>query len=234
MVKVFHHEETKGDTVGSQRKMTRKQKDIVIGMILGDAYLQKTGKQNARLRLEQGISQRDYLEWKVRELKNYFQSKIKTLERNNPIWRRTYQYVRIQSTASPDFGKLRSIFYNNSQKIIPKTIAIIFKNPLSLAVWFMDDGHYYQRDRMAYLYIPNFDKESIKLLLEMLKVNFNLLPIAKQKKRGNVLVFSVNETKKLMNLIQKYIIPSMRYKLPLDPVSTDRKSDFRISSEMVL
>jgi hypothetical protein len=226
MVKVFHREGTKGNTVGSQRKMTQKQKHIVIGMILGDAYLQKTGKQNARLRLEQGISQRDYLEWKVGKLKNYFQSKIQTLERNNPVWKRTYQYVRIQSTASPDFGKLRDLFYNNSQKIIPKTITIIFKNPLSLAVWFMDDGYYYQRDKMAYLYIPNFDKESVKLLLEMLEVNFNLLPILKRKKKGSVLVFSVNETKKLMNLIRKYIIPSMRYKLSLDPVSTDRKSDF--------
>jgi len=206
--------------------MTQRQKDIVVGMILGDAYLQKTGKQNARLRLEQGFSQKNYLEWKIAQLKNYFQSKIKVLERDNPVWKKTYQYVRIQSTASPDFGKLRSIFYNNSQKIIPKTIAMIFKKPLSLAVWFMDDGYYYQRDKMAYLYIPNFNKENIKYLLEALKYNFNLLPMLKKKKRGSVLVFSVKETQKLMGLIQKYIIPSMRYKLPLDPVSTDRKSDF--------
>jgi len=214
--------------------MTRKQKDIVIGMILGDAYLQKTGKQNARLRLEQGISQRNYLEWKVEQLQNYFQSKIKVLERNNPIWNKTYQYVRIQSTASPDFGKLQNIFYNNSQKIIPKTITTIFKNPLSLAVWFMDDGYYYQRDKIAYLYIPNFDKESMKYLLETLKHNFSLLPILKKKKRGSVLIFSVIETQKLISLIGKHIILSMRYKLPLDPVSTDRKSHNATSSEIVI
>ena len=181
--------------------MTQRQKDIAIGMILGDAYLQKTGKRNARLRLEQGFSQRNYLEWKVDQFKNYFQSKIRALERENPVWKKTYQYVRIQSTASPDFGKLRSIFYNSSQKIIPKTIAMIFKKPLSLAVWFMDDGYYYQRDKIAYLYIPNFDKESIKYLLEALRYNFNLLPILKKKKRGLVLVFSVQETQKLMSLM---------------------------------
>lgn len=214
--------------------MTQKQKDVVIGMILGDAYLQKTGKQNARLRLEQGISQRDYLEWKVVQLQNYFQSKIQVLKRENPIWRKTYQYVRIQSTTSPEFGKLRNIFYSKSQKIIPKTIEMFFKNPLSLAIWFMDDGYYYHRDKIAYLYIPNFDKESIKYLLEMLKNNFNLLPVLKQKKRGSVLIFSVIETQKLISLIGKYIISSMRYKLPPDPVSTDRKSFFRMSSEMVI
>lgn len=202
--------------------MTRKQKDIVIGMILGDAYLQKTGKQNARLRLEQGISQRNYLEWKVEQLQNYFQSNIKVLERKNPVWKKTYKYVRIQSTASPDLGKLRSIFYNNSQKIIPKTIMVLFKSTLSLAVWFMDDGYYYHRDEMAYLYIPNFNKDSKRYLIEMLKKNFNLLPMLKEKKKGSVLIFSVMETQKLISLIQKHIILSMRYKLPLDPVSTDR------------
>lgn len=186
--------------------MTRKQKDIVIGMILGDAYLQKTGKQNARLRLEQGISQRNYLEWKVAQLQNYFQSNIKVLERKNFVWKKTYKYVRIQSTASPDFGKLRSIFYNNSQKIIPGNITTIFKNPLSLAVWFMDDGYYYHRDKIAYLYIPNFDNDSKRYLTEMLKKNFNLLPIIKEKKKGSVLIFSVIETQKLISLIQKHII----------------------------
>lgn len=214
--------------------MTRKQKDIVIGLILGDAYLQKTGKQNARLRLEQGISQRNYLEWKVEQLRNYFQSNIKVLERKNPIWKKTYKYVRIQSTASSDFGKLRNIFYDNSQKIIPETITTIFKNPLSLAVWFMDDGYYYHRDKIAYLYIPNFDKESKRYLLEMFKNNFNLLPTVKKKKKGSVLIFSVIETQKLISLIRKYIILSMRYKLPLDPVSTDRKSHNAISSEIVI
>jgi len=180
--------------------MTRKQKDIVIGMILGDAYLQKTGKQNARLRLEQGISQKNYLEWKVGQLQNYFQSNIKILERKNPIWKKTYKYVRIQSLSSLDFGKLQNIFYNNSQKIIPKTITTIFKNPLSLAVWFMDDGYYYHRDKIAYLYIPDFDKESKRYLLEMFKNNFNLLPIIKKKKKGTVLIFSVIETQKLISL----------------------------------
>lgn len=215
--------------------MTRKQKDIVIGMILGDAYLQKTGKQNARLRLEQGIAQKEYLEWKVEQLQNYFQSKIQVLKRENPVWKKTYQYVRIQSTASPEFGKLRRLFYKDSQKIIPKTITTLFKNPLSLAIWFMDDGYYYHRDKIAYIYIPNFDKESLIYLLKMLKDNFNLLTTLKKKKRGSVLIFSVKETQKLINLIYNYIILSMRYKLPLDPVSTDRKSDInRIISEILI
>ena len=202
--------------------MTQKQKDVVIGMILGDAYLQKTGKQNARLRLEHGSSQEEYLLWKVSLLKNYFQSKIQFLQRTNPVWKRTYRYVRIQSTSSPEFGKLQRSFYKGSQKVIPETITRLFRNPLSLAIWFMDDGYYYPRDKMSYLYIPSFDKESMRYLLEVLKNNFNLLPTLKIKKKGFVLLFTVSETQKLMTLIKKFIIPSMRYKIPLDPVSTER------------
>ena len=51
--------------------MKQRQEDLVIGMILGDAYLQKTGKQNARLRLEHSIMQKAYLEWKISQLENY-------------------------------------------------------------------------------------------------------------------------------------------------------------------
>lgn len=206
--------------------MTRKQKDALIGMILGDVYLQKTGKQNARIRLEHSISQKEYLEWKISLLKNYFQSSIKTLERTNTFWNKSYTYVRIQSTSSPEFGKLQRLFYKESLKIFPKNVIALFKNPLSLAIWFMDDGYYYPRDKMSYIYIPYYDQKSLGNLQYCLKQNFDLLPSIKTKKKGLVLVFNVIETKKLMELIRKFIIPSMFYKIPLDPVSTERKSRF--------
>ena len=41
-----------GNTEGSRRTMTKKQKEILTGMVLGDCYIQKTGKKNARIRME--------------------------------------------------------------------------------------------------------------------------------------------------------------------------------------
>ena len=91
---------------------------------------------------------------------------------------------------------------------------------------------------MAYIYIPDYDEESIGNLLFSLKEKFSLNSVLKKKKKGSVLVFSVSETKKLMELIRKFLIPSMSYKLPLDPVSTERNpalSKKKLgSSEMVL
>lgn len=204
--------------------MKLKQKNALIGMILGDAYLQKTGKQNSRIRLEHSVAQKEYLLWKVSLLQNYFQSSIQVIKRTNIHWHKTYSYVRIQSTSSPEVGKLQRLFYKESKKIIPDTFKRIFKDPLSLAIWFMDDGYYYPRDKMSYIYIPNYDEESLVNLLLALKENFLLMPQLKRKKKGLVLVLNVVETKKLVDIIKSYIIPSMLYKISLDPVSTDRNS----------
>lgn len=204
--------------------MTRDQKSVVIGSILGDGYLQKTGKENARLRLEHSFKQRDYLLWKWQVLKNFFQSKPQYLERNNLKFGKTYQYVRAQSYSGAEFGKLQRLFYKDNLKVIPDKIKLLLKDPLALAVWFMDDGYFYARDKMAYLYLPSYDQNSLKNLMETLKSNFNLEPVLKKKKRGElVLVFSVSETVKLLTLVKNFIVPAMEYKLKIlfDPVSTD-------------
>ena len=114
-------------------KLSSIQKDILIGTILGDAYLQKTGEKNARLRLEHGINQKEYLFWKVKNLQQFFQGKPKYLERIHPANGRTYRYWRHQSQSGPFLGKLRKIFYLDNRKIIPVNIER-FLTPRSIAV----------------------------------------------------------------------------------------------------
>jgi hypothetical protein len=92
--------------------VTKRQKEILIGTILGDGYLQKTGKRNARLKLEHSERQRDYLWWKYEELKNLMQDKPKRIERYNPVWKRTYVYYRCQTHSMPILGRLKRRFYD--------------------------------------------------------------------------------------------------------------------------
>lgn len=194
----------------------KRQKEIVIGMILGDAFIQATGKNNARLRLEHSSKQKDYIFWKYNELKNMMQSAPKLLKRYNPIWKTTYHYYRCQSLSSPEFGKLRRLFYEDGKKIIPEDIVSILKNPISLAVWYMDDGYLYQRDRSAYIYLSLFQDEEINRLRSALESNFSLKPtILVKKQKYRCLYFNVDEAKKLISLIKPYIIPSLQYKLLL-------------------
>ena len=53
-------------------KLSKRQNAIIVGSILGDAYVQATGQKNARLRYEHGGKQKSYLFWKVKELQPLF------------------------------------------------------------------------------------------------------------------------------------------------------------------
>jgi len=204
--------------------MTDNQHAILIGTLLGDGYLQTTGKNRARLRLEHSSKQEQYLSWKVEQCHELFMTPIHHLSRFHPTWKKTYYYVRIQSVADESLYQLYDQFYHDGKKRVPENIAVLLRHPLSLAVWYMDDGYYYVRDHIAYLYIPSYTPADRQLLIDGLKESYSLSPVLKCKKKGFVLMFPVKETKKLMEIIQPYVIPSMSYKLPLDPVSTDRTS----------
>ncbi|MBU1000235.1 hypothetical protein KKE78_02470 [Patescibacteria group bacterium] len=205
--------------------MDKIQKAVVIGTILGDGFLQKTGKKNARLRLEYSLKQQDYLLWKYQILNNFFQKKPEILERFNLKFGKNYQYIRSQSYSGLEFGKLHQLFYVDGKKVIPNKVSKLLKEPMSLAVWFMDDGYYYPRDRIAYIYLPKYDSNSIKNLLFAIKNNYGLTPQLKIKKRGeHVLIFTAEDTVKLVQIIKPFIIKSMSCKLPFDPVSTEPSS----------
>lgn len=193
--------------------MTKKQKEIVIGCILGDAYLQKTGKRNARLRLEHSVKQREYIFWKWKAFEKYMQDKPKLMKRYNPVFKKQYQYFRCQSHSSPIFGKLRQLFYLDGIKQIPNVIEKLLSKR-TLAVWYMDDGYYYQRDKTAYMYLAKFPKDQTKKLIKALKNNFGLNPKLEIKKTKTLdLKFSAEEAEKLIRIIKPYIIPSMAYKI---------------------
>jgi hypothetical protein len=198
--------------------LLKKQREILVGLVLGDAYLQKTGQRNARLRLEHSAKQKEYIFWKWQELQNLMQDRPKRLERFNPVFRKKYAYYRCQSHASPILGKFRRWFYVDGGKIIPENIRTLFKSSLSLAVWYMDDGYYYPRDKSAYIYIPRYPADSMHRLLDTLEANFGLKPRVYKKKKENLcLYFNVAETIKLMDLVKIHIIHSMHYKTPQTP-----------------
>lgn len=206
----FYNGQYRGKSEGM--KLTSAQEEFLLGMVLGDGYLQPTGKLNARLRLEHGAAQENYLRWKVDILSKLFQGKPKRLSRVHPLTNREYHYIRHQSQSSPLLGKLRREFYPLGKKIIPRNL-INRLAPRSFAVWYMDDGYYYQRDRCAYLYLGNVQREEAQIAGESIaRLGVNSHPVV--KKQGFALYFSAKETIKFIDLMGKFILPEFRYKLP--------------------
>jgi hypothetical protein len=185
---------------------------------MGDGFLQGTGKFNARLRLEHSAKQKDYIFWKYEMLKDLMQSRPKLIKRFNPIWKKSYSYYRCQTHSGPYLGRLKRVFYKDSRKIVPDNIAVLLNSPFSLAIWYMDDGYLYRQDKSAYLYLSCYSKDEILLLGEALEKNFALHPTVKIKKgKYACLCFNVDQTQRLLKIIQPYIIPALKYKLLLTP-----------------
>lgn len=195
---------------------------IIYGLVLGDGFLQKTGLKNARLRLEHSAKQREYMDWIFQSLSNLFETKPKPLSRQHPKTKQIYHYYRLQSHSSPVFGKLRRQFYYDNQKIIPENINKLLSSRLTLAVWYMDDGYYYRRDKSAHIYLSRLDHFSRQRLLKCLKDNFSLLAkiYCRPDRRACQLNFSGPNKDKLFELVRPYMIPMFNYKLPSNPVST--------------
>ena len=217
--RVFVLLEYRGKFKGNKNKivnLTKKQEAAIIGMILGDAYLQPTGEKNARLRLEHQAPHREYLVWKTKLLPNLFQGKPTILARVHPITKRTYRYVRQQSNASPILGKLRKLFYPNGKKRIPENLEQLFRDDITFAIWFYDDGYYYERDKCSYLYLGRVPKEEARIAHDAIQKRFDVASgVLDKKNKGFALYFSREESKKIKSIVEKYYVPVMAYKIPL-------------------
>jgi len=195
-------------------ELTKQQTNVLIGTILGDGFLQKTGEKNARLRLEHSQKQKDYVLWKGNIFGRLFQGKPNHLERVHPKSKETYKYCRWQSTATPAFGKWRKYFYPNGKKIIPSDLGKFLNDPISLAVWYMDDGYFGEKDKNSFIYLGRVTRAEGEVLQKAIEKNFCVSPTLYDKKnKGFALFFGVEETKKFHHLIKPFIIDSLKYKL---------------------
>lgn len=214
------------NTVGSREKnvqcgcmnFTARQRAILAGTILGDAFVQKTGSKNARLRLEHGEKQKDYLLWKGQQFPKLFNGIPQRVMRVHPQTKRTYTYWRWQSNATPELGRWRAAFYPEGKKRIPKNIAEYLRETTALAVWYMDDGYYSPEQKHSFLYLGRVSRAEVEYAVEAIQRNFGLTPkIYDKKNKGFALFFSVVETEKLHTLIAPEVLPSFAYKLSLTP-----------------
>lgn len=191
-----------------------KQLEILAGCMLGDGYISKRGA----VQIEQGSKQKSYLMWKYGQLKNITSVKPKQVfrtKRNGTITS-SYRFFLRQY-----FIKWRRRIYRNGKKIVNQELLKLL-TPLSLAVWYMDDGCK-SNNYTLIISTDSFSKNSIKKLRQHLKNEWGIVTRIKYKREPNKtyerLTIGGENLVKFVNLVRPYIIPSMQYKIP-DPVTT--------------
>ena len=196
--------------------ITTRQDAIIIGSLLGDGCLEKNGKWT-RLRLEHGHIQKSYLVWKYKELKSLVTGKVMTVRYFNKTRKLPYESFRMYTFSDKALDFYRNKFYLNKKKIIPEDLALLLKHPLSLAIWFMDDGYKRNDCNALRLSTDSFTKDEQYILQSVLKNNFGIeTSVHKKGKYWNVYI-PERESKKFIALIKPYIIPELAYKITLTP-----------------
>lgn len=183
--------------------LTTKQLHVVLGSILGDAYIHPKGK----ICFEQANSQKEYLFWKHSLLKSISYPKVSLVKRYDKRTKKTTISWRFYLRQY--FRPLRKAFYNNKKKVIPMAIEP-WVSPLLLAVWYMDDGSLSRR-RYPLLMTECYTLDDLKIIQKILAQRYNLKLSITPKRRLRV---SPHSRDKFFSLVRPHIHESLTYKLP--------------------
>jgi len=196
-----------------QMALSHIQEKIVTGLLLGDGYLEFDKFKASRLQVKQAECKKGYVMW----LYSHFADKVLTPPKQRLDTGQWYFSTR----SLREFESWRENFYRNGKKIVPKNIAEIVTDPITLAVWFMDDGTLDYRIHSHYSFTFSTDAFTIaevRLLQNALFQNFGIeSSIQTPSSRGTKytkLYVGRNGREKFLETIQPHILECFAYKIP--------------------
>lgn len=217
-------------------KLTEKDKSILIGLLLGDGYIDEKG----RIQIEHGEKQKEYCIYKAKLLHSVCGGKdIKVHEyiRNRSILKDKKQFKESTFTTysfkkqSQSFIPIRQLLYNENKKKYISEEIVKYLTPEAIALWWMDDGcltkkYTYvdgEKKHCGYMlrlctFLPKEQNEIIQKFFEdtySMKWNVVKADGAKDDSQWMLRCGSI-EGRKFLNIIREYIIsnvPSLSYKV---------------------
>ena len=191
-------------------KLTKSQREILIGVILGDAHLEtQDNKQTYRIKFAQSVAHKPYLDHLYEIFKDWVLTPPKYNASSNVWYFNTISHSSFRFYAHQFYGE---------KKGIPKLIHR-WLTPKTLAYWFMDDGSMKSKESKGVLFNKHsFELSDIKRLCEIFesKFQFQAWP-RKQKHNGKEyyqIYISGHSYEQLRSLIYPYLIPEILYKFP--------------------
>ena len=185
-------------------------KSIIYGTLLGDGSLQKTqGYRNARLSIRHSEVQSEYFHWKCKALAQI--SSPKSIQLQQPSGYSPRRKLLFQSASLQSLSQIMSITHRNGKLCIQRRW-LNHITPLSLAIWWCDDGSIIGNGRKGVLCTDGFDEASVRLLADYLNTVWNVYghvgAIKRDRKYGNYsqthyyrIWFSTEELKKLFRIL---------------------------------
>lgn len=204
-------------------KITKESRNLLIALLLGDGTI----SNNNVFKLAHCVEQKDYLEWKIKQLneaglknndiKEYISSKGFNVGK-------TVCYTQI--SIIPFIKVLRRVFYKPYKNIANRKL-LNRLDARGLAIWYMDDGHInYRKTRNKihgfYIKIATcLPKEDLQIIIDYFKevwdIEFYMFHEGR-KKDSYSLCCGTKQGIKFIDLIKEYVnqVPSMKHKIQYD------------------
>lgn len=191
---------------------------VLIGSILGDGSLTPLSKKQgcSSLDVSQNVDKLSYLKWLYKTLE-------KALVLNPIRQKKGFERIyRFRSKPNEMLGIFRSKFYSpiDGKKIIPPDIQELLRDPVALAVWYMDDGNLDKRSKYHFnssIATYCFTFEECNMLKRVLKRNFKLnVSVNQSTMRGKIFprIYVRSESMEdFINIIRPHILPVFNYKI---------------------
>lgn len=197
--------------------LTKEQESLIIGSLLGDGTMRiGRGAINANFKVEHGLAQKEYVLWKYKILKPlvYTGSKLSfRYDLNGVRYPKSWWFRTIRHPILTEI--YREFYLGDGFKTGRKVIPLYTKdylNPLSIAVWIMDDGSY-GKDIIS-ISAYSFSQDEIHLLQSIFNDKFAIeMNYYRDRDKGYRMYCKKSETEKLVKIIHPYIISSMKYKI---------------------
>lgn len=205
-------------------KITKESRNLLIALLLGDGTI----CNNNVFKLAHAEQQKDYLEWKIKQLNDAgirnsgLKTYIKTCGYNTGV-----NVYYTQLNIIPFIKVLRRIFYK-PKKVLGNRKLLNRLDARGIAIWYMDDGHInIRKDKDGrpmgfYIKIATcLPKNELQIIIDYFKevwgVNFYMFHEGK-KEDSFSLCCGTKEGLKFINIIKKYVlqVPSMLHKIQYD------------------
>jgi len=189
------------------------QREVLVGLLLGDGCLETQNGRTYRLKIEQSKAHQAYVD----HLYHLFAGWVLTPPRIRQVISRGHasENVAFQTVSHSALRFYAHQFYREGRKHVPKLINR-WLTPRALSYWFMDDGSLKSKEsKGVILNTQAFMPADIDRLIQCLQNKFELQAMIRKQRDGCQIYISGNSFERFAALVDAYVIPEMKYKLPL-------------------
>jgi hypothetical protein len=191
-------------------KLSKRQRELIVGLLLGDGHLEtQNGGRTYRLKVEHGAAQREYLEWLAHEFQDWLLSGWYEKRKGAKV---VYGFTTVSHPALRFYG---AQFYQNGKKRIPPIIKKLM-TPLSLAIWFLDDGSAKSsKHRSLVIHSLGYTRTDLVLVQDALK-RFGIESSLHKQRNGSLRLYVPSASSLILEQFVRPIlreVPSLAYKM---------------------